>query len=469
MVTQAELAYRRLEPITLGSHREFLERRLAKIGAPVPRYPSMFDSPLHEALGEVTADVLAALVDLGFAPGRVAALTVGLTGNDGFTARYRSFPGDGSGLVLVSDSMVSLCYSYCEFEGRALQAMVSGGLLRMAAKVFLTRFTGTIGGDPRSLAGILRYHNVNRRVYGVPAVLNLVPVPDDPGMDEFLLDYGLRFVVGHEAAHHVLDDGHSELDADTLALFTAAEAFARYQAENMDFLPERYRREAAEFHGLIGALITMLALQTSERALFLRRGHSHLPAQDRATRLVEHVLSPARQETLDRLLGGRDPRMALRFDKDRGNLGVYVGALVRATAQASDFSAGATPFDWAALAGVPEIEQLAGADLDEIAALDRLMCGPDPVLTDRLDPGTRHILAGRLKEGLSAWGLAADRVEALLDPSRVLAFHTLVEDLQNTAKDLHTAVAAATLVARRLPGTESSSPGAGVPMGGRGR
>lgn len=356
--------------------------------------------------------------------------------------------------MLVSDSLITLCNAYCEYAGRAIGVTTSGGLLRLLYSALRTRWTGALGEDPRLLAGILRYHNVNQRVYGVAAILNFTPSADDhigSALRDAVLEFGLRFIVGHEAAHHVLehkspsvfltpDESTSptseseqrELDADTLALFAAAEAFARYEATHMGWLPERWRREAAEFHGLIGALITMLALQTSERALFRRPGRTHLPTAARAMHLINHVLSPARQASLSHILGRRDPRLDLRFEKDRGNLSVYLRNLAIATELASAFGEGTEEFDWDAITVSGEIEKPLDGHLERVATLDRLMCSPDTVLADKIgeqlnSEGTRLIMVGDTLNELLGWGLRPDRVETMNDPSRVLAFHTVVE------------------------------------------
>jgi hypothetical protein len=465
MVSEAERAYRALEPINLQRHSDHLRGRLVKIGAldpgdtTHPRYPDMFGSPLHEGLSRVAADVAGALVQLGFAPQRVAALVVGLTANDRFVARYRAYD-DDSGLVLVSDSMVALCGAYGEYLGRVF----TGGALRMLGRVLLSRWTGSLGEDSGLLAGILRYQILHRRLYGVAATLNFVPRPDDElgsAVRDVFLEFGLRFTVGHEAAHHVLAhrvtasvEERQEQDADTLALFLAAAAFEQESASQSPMVKDRWRQEASEFHGLLGALITMLAVHCSEVGLFIRNGGTHQPSEIRATQLIEHILSPERQAALERILGYRDPRMEMRFDKDRGSLQVYLHNMAVATQAAVRFDPESEAFDWTAFAAAPQIEQPPVGHLERIASLDRIMCGDDVTLVaatvGQLDlASTRQVLAGRVEEGMRGWGVRPDRVRTLLDPARVLAFHTLVEELKSTGKDEAACVAGATLVARR--------------------
>ena len=476
--TLAEAAYHALEPRTSRPHSEYLRRRLVAIGAQEegdtdhPRYPAMFDKPLRQGLTVVGADVVGALIELGRPRAPLENLTVGLTADDGWTAWYERKT-DDSGLVVISDSLVTLCNAYCEYAGRALAHVMCGGL-RMVGRVLLSRWR-PIGEDFRLLAGILRYHNVMRRAYGIPAVLNFTPRPPHklfgdelaPGMQELLLEFGLRFSVGHEAAHHILGHGTAsdppfeqrELDADTLALFTAAEAHTNDQSTlDMDWLPQRWRQEAAEFHGLLGALITMLALHTTERALFVRLGRTHPPAETRANRLTAEFLSPERQARLEGMIGRRDPRMTMRFEKERSMVTTYVRKMALATLTAVSFDDDEA-FDWTAFAASCQIEQPRAGHLAHIAELDRLMCSPRAALADevasRLDSeGVRLAQAGDTANALLAWGVPPATVRKIHDVSQPLPFHTLVEAIGATLPAgtgrVWVGVAAATLVGRQL-------------------
>lgn len=84
-------------PINLERHGDYLRKRLTSIGAldrrryHIPTVPGDVRSRLSEGLADVTSDVLSALIDLGYEPARVAALTVGPTADDGFAARYVPF------------------------------------------------------------------------------------------------------------------------------------------------------------------------------------------------------------------------------------------------------------------------------------------------------------------------------------------------------------------------------------------
>jgi hypothetical protein len=482
--SEAADAYRGMEPFNLQRHSEYLRERLVQIGALTdgdtthPRYPEMFDVPLDQGLAQVATVVLSALAGMGYEPAQLNALTVGVTSDDGLPASYRSYA-DRTGLILVSDSLVILSNAYCEYMGRAMADTTSGGLIRMLGRLLLTRWTGTIGEDPRLLAGILRYHNVCRRVYGIAAVLNFARGHElAPAAQELMLEFGLRFVVGHEAAHHVLGHRSSsqllpptapdspdsasenrEADADTLALFAAAAAYEQDTAEMTGNLKQRWRQEVAEFHGLLGAIITMLALQTLEQALMIRRGQTHLPAGERMRLLAEHILGQARQDKLEDQLGRSDVRMTMRFEKDRGTLGVYIQNLITATELASSFAEGGTTFDWEAFASSPLIQRPSIGHLEQVAAFDRLICAQEATLIDeigtRLDAdGLRLVLAGDTKNGLLTWSVPEYRVEAMHDPAQALAFYTIVEAIQETIPSgddsRRVCVAAATLIARRM-------------------
>ncbi|MGH3611049.1 MAG: hypothetical protein ACRDRK_00200 [Pseudonocardia sp.] len=475
--SEAEAAYHALEPLSREPHSHYLRRRLVAIGAlgkgetARPRYPAMFDQPLRKGLSDVRDEVVDALVDLGRSHAELSTVTVGLTADDESLARYER-KNDETGLVLISDSLVALCSAFCEYEGRALGRVMVGGWIRTLGRILKTRWV-PLGEDYRLLAGILRYHNVTRRAYGIPAVLNFTPRSvDEQGrnldfvLQELMLDFGLRFSIGHEVAHHVLGHGtpadppfeQRELDADTLALFVAAEAFNR-QTVDMDHLAQRWRHEAAEFHGLIGALITMLALDTTERALFVRRGRTHPSASARLDRLVAEFLSPQREERLERILGRRDPRVTMRFEKDRGSLVTYLRNAALATTAATSFDDGARAFDWTAFAASRSVEQPRAGHLNRIAELDRLMCSPEATLGHEaaagLDPeGVRLVLAGDTAGALLKWDVAPATVRQIHDESRSLAFQTLVEaigaPLPAGADRVRLGVAAATLVGRKI-------------------
>lgn len=492
--TLAEQAYHALEPRSSWPHSEYLRRRLVDIGAlgdgdtEHPRYPAMFDTPLREGLTGVGAEVVGALAELGRPRAPLEKMTVGLTADDGWTAWYKRRP-DESGLVVVSDSLVTLCNAYCEYAGRAIAHVMCGGP-RMLGRLLLSRWK-PMGEAPRLLAGILRYHNVTRRAYGIPAVLNFAPPPPHklfgdevaPGMQDLLLDFGLRFSVGHEAAHHSLGHGtpsdppfdQRELDADTLALYAAAEAYAQDKnALDLDWVPERWRQEMSEFHGLLGALITMLALHTTERGLFLRCGHTHPPAEIRANRLMAEILSPERQARLEGMIGRRDPRMTMRFEKERGMVVTYTRNMALATQAAVRFEADAPAFDWTAFAASDRIEQPRDGHIAHIAELDRLMCGTDAALAGEvaggLDPeGVRLAQAGDTAEALRTWGVPPGTVQEIHDESRALPFHTLVEAIGATlpgADGVRLAVAAATLLGRKIcPSGQEDRPE--VPAGTR--
>jgi hypothetical protein len=481
--TLAEMAYHALEPRTTRPHSEYLRRRLAAIGAVEdgdtehPRYPAMFDTPLRQGLTGIGTEVVEALGELGRPRAALENLTFGLTADDGWTAWYERKP-DESGLVVISDSLVTLCSAYCEYEGRAIGRLmgdpIDSGWIRMLGRALMTRWK-PIGEDYRLLAGILRYHNVARRAYGIPAILNfaLRSVDEDGwnldlGMRDILLEFGLRFSVGHEAAHHDLGHGtpsdppfeQRELDADTLGLFTAAEAYSR-DASTVDlgFLPERWRREAAEFHALLGALITMFALYTNEQGLFVRRGHTHPPAETRMNRLLAEILSPERQGRLEGMIGRQDPRMTMRFEKERGMVITYTRNMALATLAAVRFDDDAPAFDWTTFAASDRIEQPCNGHIAHIAELDRLMCSPSAQLAQELETrlhpeGIRLALAGDTTDALLAWRVPPTTVENIHDESGVVAFHTLVEaisaPLPAGADRVRSAVAAATLVERQL-------------------
>lgn len=237
----------------------------------------------------------AAMADLGATRDQLANVKVASTLQNDVSAQTATYS-DGSALVRIADGILSLCEAYSTFAAIGLHQAISpkslGDLWRIARVVR----RGRLGGDPSVLTGLLRYYNVHQRIFGISGNLGL-RIPERAQATRFsIFIFSLRFVIAHELAHHVLqhdspvsafspdehippcsDNQNSEFDADILA-FRACARMGETELGSAS-------KEISVVH-LLGALIAMLVLYSTERSLLVRAGHSHPAATHRAARLL---------------------------------------------------------------------------------------------------------------------------------------------------------------------------------------
>ncbi|CAL9638289.1 hypothetical protein SUDANB126_06289 [Streptomyces sp. enrichment culture] len=479
----ARIAARSLPPVGGESFSSYLSKNLAKVGrlseGQVWRlpFPELFGNSLQHVLDVAAADLTAALTTLGRG-GRLSELVVFATASQEVSAEYAPKE-DGSGLVQVSDSLAALCTSYCQSVGHALSSAVdTSSVWRFFLRLAAAHFKGTLGGDPARLASVLRYHHVNRRAHGVATtLLTRQDLRDQDGfshhdMTDLFLLLAIRFLLGHEMAHHVLahrtncsPSPEQESQADLLALRAGSLAQARdlkKHAADVRFVREQWLEDAGEFYGLIAAVIGMLAVQSLEEALMVRRGRTHLSARDRAAHLIELSLGDARIREHERTLGHRDTRFRKRIESERHGLESFTRSLVEATEKAADFGERLPGFDWT---GLPPSQLLPpdAAHLQEVIRLDRLLGRPARLLAaalvhSPLRDGALHVLAGDTRRAMRVWGVPDATIRGAHDETTALAFYTLVHFIRSageaqglTGTGLHELpVVAATSVARSL-------------------
>ncbi len=410
-----------------------------------------YADPVSGIYQHVTENVKAAMVDLGADRDRLESVCVTSTLQETVSAMVQSFP-DGSALAKISDSIMSLANVYTGYSADLFKEISSGGP-RGIWRIARSMRGGAFGGDVDMLTGLLRYYNVNQRVFGVPAKLGLLLRPESEAVEAFLLLQSMRFVIGHEIAHHVLGHGsvahafspqdelptcspdqQRELDADMFALRATQRA-----AERDAGAPAAHVEAATA----LGALVGMLVVNVTEQALFLRRGASHPPASTRAALLLGRLGGPA--QTLARL---------------------FLGDLLAATRASATFEPGARVFDASQMIAHRRVGFLQSEDyLRLVSMLDTAQCREDEALTrflhrtgSDLAEGAQAALDGDPGAALSAWGLERSRTEEICDSRRVLVFHGLLESLRESfagrfpseEETLLTSLVAAQLVARRL-------------------
>lgn len=335
---------------------------------------------------------------------------------------------------MISDSVFSLAIVYSQYAGAAFSRISSTGRLRGMWRTVRAGRTGGLGEDPALLTGLLRYYNINQRVYGVAAKLGHMEQSDTE--DTFMLIFVMacRFVVGHELAHHAL--GHSsaasgfspgehlpvcsenerqELDADMLAYRTTVRSFER-DASDVPDLAGTSHSGAAKVIAMLGALVAMLVVHSTEQALFIRRGCSHPPAPARAAALIDQQ-RPGIQ-LLARL---------------------FLDNMLAATDASSTFTDSAAAFDWTWFTAQPRVYTPHRPQiLQDIAQFDALMCLPTSAAVEALErvdarfsvalaDGARLAANGMADAALRAWRVPESKIDQLCDRVLALTFHTVVE------------------------------------------
>src|SRR5262249_44994786 len=151
------------------------------------------------------------------------------------------------------------------------------------------------------------------------------------------------------------------------------------------------------FYGLVAAVIAMLAVQSLEDGLMIRRGMTHLPARDRAARLISLSLNDDRIYAHERTLGKHDRSFRKRIESERFFLETLITGLMEATERAADFGESPSGFDWTALPAA-QIIAPSVVELREVARLDLMLSGGDQSLVAALSnsplyDGALHAIA----------------------------------------------------------------------------
>lgn len=449
--TMADRRYRLLEP-DRSLQLEEMRAKLTELGdvASLKALEKMergfnrldrgqYGDPAKGLLMTVTDGVKTAMQELGADPERLLSARVGSTLREDVSAQMTPF-GDGSGLAMISDAVLSLSFLYCQY---------AGVVLRPKTGWFRREPTGR---DEQLITGLLRYYNVNQRVFGLAGKLGW-RTSRRAMLSAYMVGINAaRFVVAHELSHHVL--GHTsalsgfapgehlplcsesqrqEIEADVFAFQTVRRA-----AEQESFGSS----SRADRSALTGALMAMLAIHSTEQALFVRRGVTHPAAVTRSSYLLQEV----------------GPEL-------QSYAGTFLGTFLTATEQSSDFSESAQPFDWERYAAARDVESSHPVDyLRTISILDQAQCCSDQRLVDLVADsglstaatGVRQI--GDVRQALATWGLAGEKITSLLDPNRALTFHNLYEAIQTSlmaqgmpdVERIATPLAAAKVVSNRL-------------------
>ncbi len=404
-----QLAKMRARLTELGADND-LQELDASMAAFRESGPQLVDDPIGEALEAITQDMKAAMADLGAGPDVLDSVCAVAILNESFSAtKMNSYTVDGSGIAIVSDATLSLCMYYGEFMGLTAQR----------------------GEEPHVLTALLRYYNTQQRIFGQAGKLGIRLGPEAAQHASLLQLMAAQFVVGHELAHHVLGhpssvngfspDEYLPVCSESPQLETEADLHAlravRRACERM-FGTDSFTGQQTAL-GAIGAVIAMLAVHVNERALSVRRGHSHPPARARAARLLREMNGQERQFAEE----------ALRL-------------LLEATEAASTFGATARSFAPEMLGAAPVHSPLAPSNLQGTAVLDALQCRSQGWYLSMFEEqsretgvawpaeGARLAAEGNPAEALRLWGVEKARIGPLCDPAKPLTFHSLYEHLR---------------------------------------
>ncbi|MFF6997736.1 hypothetical protein ACFY93_22630 [Streptomyces sp. NPDC008313] len=440
----------------LGDHASLAELDAGMAGWQRTEWAGQYANPMVGMLELTTADVKSALREQGIPQERLDSVQVCAVPQDDVSALMTPFA-DRSGLVRISDSVLSLAGQYSQYTGRGL-ARLAAGPVTGRLRAFRSATRGTWEEDPAVLTAFLRYYNVNQRVYGLSAKLGLHTSPQETEVGSLVALQATRFVIGHEIAHHAL--GHSspasafspgehlpvcsadqrrELDADMLAYRATVRASERDAAGVAAPVP------AHGFIALLGALVAMVAVHATERALFVRCGATHPPARARATLLLDQA-PPAEQQFA----------------------GLFLRPLLAATENASAFGEAGRPFDWEWVAASRDLSSShPDSYLRAITLLDTLQCQSREALVQILErtvpdagvwltDGARLVGEGEPAAALTVWGVPEAAAKRLCDPGRALRFHSLVSALKESLTELgmpHRAILSTSVAAAQLAAT----------------
>jgi hypothetical protein len=301
---------------------------------------------------------------------------------------------DGSGAVVVSDSLVSLIDYFASLS------------ICLEAQPAETPALATVA---------IRYHVLHRRLFGLAALLGVTMPAGHEQPRDALSSLALRFVLAHEAAHFCLaHDEHRgdptiELEADALALETLSAAPSSEVDNGLAT-------------ALVGMKLAFLATELTEVALFVRRPVTHPPAADR-------------WETATR---GLDENL-------REGVELYTRAITRAIQAAADplFRLPETWWEQAFSSAVIDTDIHAPGYYESIRHFDRLGFDDpnDPAgLLEMFEQRFGIALTGAAvaaaerspRAGLVWLGIPADQADLLCDEQRALAFYTLRQAIEHS-------------------------------------
>lgn len=338
---------------------------------------------------------------------------------------------DGSGLVVVSDALLSMCNYLARMVAWSLDPEqrrrfgVYGDLLPM----ILGKRP-----DPEQVqrqAALLRYHHVQHRVFGLAAKLGVRLTGKSDDIALVVTQAAWSFVLAHETAHFVLghqmstrsfgtSDGvpvvdpsqREERDADLLAL-KILDIVSRDKAEVVPGLS----RQGGAMVAVLGVLLSMYALHSVEKALFIRTSHTHPSAEARIGYLTESFpessVTPA-VKMMERVA----PSVSAAADMSKTLPDAWWN---------SAFGHGRVEKNPPTLEYLRMIVTIDRIQTQSAESCPRFLAGCAEDGQPDLTPALPLIAQGDLGTGLSAWGVGDDEIRAMCDVRVPLSFQTVLD------------------------------------------
>lgn len=366
--------------------------------------------------------------------------------DEGSTAHMRRFS-DGSGVVQVSDALVSLCgllSQLCSFwwfgnAARPVNGRRRGPALSRATSV--RSIQGFLRGriefrrsgrdhEQRGLheqsahaivAAALRFYFLQQRFWDKAAKkVPVLPKGNAETVAAFLGTCAVTFALAHEAAHFALGHGTGS-SADVSARIAAESEADRLAVEIAEAVYEVSFGAKHAPAAIFGAMVALLATDLSERALFIRVEHGH----------------PSVSERIDVLGRMRPEAIAEAHDFIRG---------VRGAAEMACRIPGPLESEWWEMLGRSiHPENVIHGDGDPIvstAFLDKLCAWSTEANRGLLQQGgfsdvfgrTLDLLdAGDIPAALHLIGVGARRTQRLTDLASGLSFHELLRSVAHSS------------------------------------
>jgi hypothetical protein len=363
-----------LKAMRSGAHGDFVNKGLVELAA-----------PLFEVMERAAQGRLQRSSD---------QIVLGSVPDDETGASMSVYP-DGSGLMLFSDSLLSVLHYFAglvvSLRGRSNDATPIGSVA-------------------------VRYHILHRRLFGLSAMLGVATPPGEEYPRDSLAQLAIRFVLAHEAAHFCL--GHDARHGDPAIEFEADElALQSVLAELEGEVPS-----TAGAMTLVSMRIALLATEMMERGTFIRAPTTHPPAANRWERGTEGLAVEVREGA----------------ELYSENLAAAVTAASDATYRLPETWWGQSynsdvletdVLDSDYYASMRHLDHLGFGDPNDAAGA-LMMC--EEYFGIKLFQAANAAADGSSPSALVRLGVSADRAQALCDEFRPLAFFTLLETISQS-------------------------------------
>lgn len=334
---------------------------------------------------------------------------------------------DGSGLVVVSDALLSLITGLSQSASYCLHMTGSPlGWLRVGRTVLRNR-RDRLTERQQVVVALTRYSLIQQRCFGGRGRISVRLDDRADSQAAVFAHHALWFVLAHEAGHFAL--GHP---AAAMTSVDGADVPGPSDDPSIELAADAYgfaatAREAASVPGIdasgmapVGVAIALLAIELTERALFVRLARTHPPAQERwahlersmdetAARTAQDMVALVRRPVLDAV--GAPPLPAAAWAQ------VWRRSDVPVTSHNEE-----------ARAYTPGLDQALHGPVFGPQQLARLHPAMGPLAEQAIAIGDEDGLRGFLERA----GVDEEAVTAAVDPTVGITFHTLLDWLETS-------------------------------------